>query len=293
MSLFTVRTTQKFAFVFLRMTAIVTLGCLALILFYILQAGLPHISLEFILGFPKDMGRSGGIFPTIVGTIWLTAASLVVAVPIGLGAAIFLTEYTRRGRLIGVIRYFTANLAGVPSVVFGLFGLAFFVIHLGFGWSILSGALTLALMILPIIVRTAEEAFSAVPNAYREGSLALGATRWQTIQKVVFPSALPGIMTGIVLGIGRVVGETAAVFLTVGGALHLPAGIMDPCRPMTLHLYLLAAEGISLSRANATAAVLVLGIFIINTVANLLLNYFPGNKDTERQKRGGKERIKS
>lgn len=265
---------QKSAFIFFWCTAIVTLGFLFIILLYILREGVPHISLEFLFGFPEDMGRKGGILPTIVGTIWLTAASLVVSVPIGLGAAIYLNEYTRKGLIVKVIRYFTENLAGVPSVVFGLFGFAFFVIFLKLGWSILSGALTLALMILPTLIRTSEEALTAVPDSYREGSLALGATKWQTIQKVVLPAALPGIFTGVILGIGRVVGETAAVFLTVGGALHMPTSIMDPCRPMTLHLYTLVGEGISLSRANGTAAVLVIGIFILNTVANLLLSRF-------------------
>lgn len=268
------KVSQRLAFALLWSTALVTIGCLILIVFYILKEGLPSISWEFLTAFPESMGRKGGIFPTIIGSLYLTAVSLLIATPIGVGAAIYLTEYTREGWTTKIIRFATETLAGVPSIIFGLFGFAFLVTFLHFGFSILSGSITVALMILPTIIRTSEEAIKAVPDSYREGSFALGATKWTTIAKVVIPAALPGIVTGLVLGVGRVIGETAAVWLTVGGALQLPVSIMDSARPMTLHLYTLAAEGLSLPRAYATASVLIITIWIINTIANFLMSRF-------------------
>ncbi len=266
--------TQRLAFGILWSTAFITIGCLVLIVFYILKEGLPSIDWEFLTAYPENMGREGGIFPTIVGSLYLTLVSILIATPIGVGAAVYLTEYTREGWIVRVIRFGTETLAGVPSIIFGLFGFAFLVTFLHFGFSILSGSITLALMLLPTIIRTSEEAIKAVPDSYREGSLALGATKWTTIRKVVIPAALPGIVTGLVLGVGRAIGETAAVWLTVGGALRLPISIMDSARPMTLHLYTLAAEGLSLPRAYATASVLIMMIWIINTVANFLMSRF-------------------
>ena len=265
---------QRLAFALLWSTAFITIGCLVLIVFYILKEGLPSIDWEFLTAYPENMGREGGIFPTIVGSLYLTLMSIVIATPIGVGAAVYLTEYTREGWIVRVIRFGTETLAGVPSIIFGLFGFAFLVTFLHFGFSILSGSITLALMLLPTIIRTSEEAIKAVPDSYREGSLALGATKWTTIRKVVIPAALPGIVTGLVLGVGRAIGETAAVWLTVGGAPRLPISIMDSARPMTLHLYTLAAEGLSLPRAYATASVLIMMIWIINTVANFLMSRF-------------------
>jgi phosphate transport system permease protein len=265
---------ERLAFALLWSTALITIGCLVLIVFYILKEGLPSISWEFLTTFPESMGRKGGIFPTIIGSLYLTAAALLIATPIGVGAAIYLTEYTREGWTTKIIRFGTETLAGVPSIIFGLFGFAFLVTFLHFGFSILSGAITVAFMLLPTIIRTSEEAIKTVPNSYREGSFALGATKWATISKVVIPAALPGIVTGLVLGVGRAIGETAAVWLTVGGALRLPVSIMDSARPMTLHLYTLAAEGLSLPRAYATASVLIITILIINTIANFLMSRF-------------------
>lgn len=266
--------TQAAAFGLLWTTALLTIGCLVLIIFFILKEGLPSINWEFLTAYPERMGREGGIFPTIIASLYLTVVSLIIATPIGIGTAIFLTEYTREGAVTKMIRFATETLAGVPSIIFGLFGFAFLVTFLHLGFSILSGAITLALMLLPTIIRTAEEAIKTVPDSYREGSLALGATKWVTIVKVVVPAALPGIATGVILGVGRAIGETAAVWLTVGGALRLPISIMDSARPMTLHLYTLAAEGLSLPRAYATASVLIICIWIINTVANLLMARF-------------------
>ena len=268
------RIAQRAAFILLWTTALITIGCLLMIVIFILKEGLPSVNWEFLTAFPESMGRKGGIFPTIIASLYLTFVSLLIAAPVGLGAAIYLTEYTREGPLTKIIRFGTETLAGVPSIIFGLFGFAFLVTFLHLGFSILSGAITLALMLLPTIIRTSEEALKSVPYSYREGSLALGATQWTTISKVVVPAALPGIVTGIILGIGRAIGETAAVWLTVGGALRLPVSIMDSARPMTLHLYTLAAEGLSLPRAYATASILIITIWIINTLANTLMTRF-------------------
>jgi phosphate transport system permease protein len=268
------KVSQRLAFTLLWSTALITIGCMILIVFYILKEGLPSVNWEFLTTFPEAMGREGGIFPTIIGSLYLTAVSLLIAAPVGIGAAIYLTEYTKEGPATKIIRFATETLAGVPSIIFGLFGFAFLVTFLHLGFSILSGSITLALMLLPTIIRTSEEAIKAVPDSYREGSFALGATKWTTIAKVVIPAALPGIVTGLVLGVGRAIGETAAVWLTVGGALRLPVSIMDSARPMTLHLYTLAAEGLSLPRAYATASVLIITIWLINSVANFLMSRF-------------------
>lgn len=269
-----VKYTQRLAFGLLWLTALITIGCLVLIIFFILKEGLPSLNWEFLTAYPRRMGREGGIYPTIIASIYLTFVSLLIATPIGIGTAIYLTEYTREGVATRLIRFAIETLAGVPSIIFGLFGFAFFVTFLRIGFSILSGAITLALMVLPTIIRTAEEGIKAVPDSYREGSLALGATKWVTIVKVVLPAALPGIVTGVILGVGRAIGETAAVWLTVGGALRLPVSVMDSARPMTLHLYTLAAEGLSLPKAYATASVLIICIGLINTAANLLMSRF-------------------
>lgn len=266
--------TQIMAFGLLWTMALLTIGCLGLIIFFILKEGLPSLNWEFLTAYPKRMGREGGIFPTIIASLYLTVVSLIFATPIGIGTAVFLTEYTKEGMATRIIRFAIQTLAGVPSIIFGLFGYAFLVTFLKLGFSILSGAITLALMVLPTIVRTAEEGIKAVPDSYREGSMALAATKWTTIVKVVIPAALPGIVTGVILGVGRVIGETAAVWLTVGGALRLPVSVMDSARPMTLHLYTLAAEGLSLPRAYATASVLIICVWVINIAANLVMSRF-------------------
>lgn len=271
---FSSKLAQSFAFGMLWLTALVTIGCLLLIIIFILKEGLPSISWEFLTAYPEAMGRKGGIFPTIIGSLYLTVISLILAAPIGVGTAVYLTEYTGENWITRIIRFATETLAGVPSIIFGLFGFAFLVTFCRLKFSLLSGAITLAIMLLPTIIRTSEEAIKAVPSSYREGSFALGATKWTTVIKVVIPAALPGIVTGLVLGAGRAIGETAAVWLTVGGALRLPISIMDPARPMTLHLYTLAAEGLSLPRAYATATVLIICIWIINFIANRLLAQF-------------------
>lgn len=248
--------------------ALATLGVLFMVILHILTEGLPYVTWEFLAGSPRRMGREGGILPMIVGTLMLTGVAVAIATPLGVGTAIYLTEYTRENRITQFIRFGTESLSGVPSIIFGLFGFVFFVITLGMGWSILSGGLTLAAMILPTIIRTSEEAIRSVPRVYRDVSFSLGATRWQTVTRSVLPTAVPGIATGVILGIGRCVGETAAVILTAGSALRMPITIFDPTRTMAVHFYILAREGISTEMAYASGAVLVIAILIVNVLAN-------------------------
>jgi phosphate transport system permease protein len=220
------------------------------------------------------MGREGGILPMIVGTAWVTGLAVLIAAPIGVATAIYLTEYTREGRLTAVIRFGADCLAGIPSIIFGLFGFVFFVITLGMGLSIISGALTLALMVLPTIIRTSEEAICAVPASFRDVSFGLGSTRWQMVTRVVLRSALPGIGTGIVLSIGRSISETAAVMLTAGSALGLPHTAFDSSRTLALHFYVLSREGLSMPKAYATASALIIAILLINLAAYWLMRRF-------------------
>ncbi len=263
--------TQRIAFGCFWLAASVTILILAIIIVYVLAQGLPYINLEFLTGRPEAQGREGGILPTILGTLALGALSLVIAVPLGVGAAVFLTEYTRPSPLTTIMRFGTDSLAGVPSIIFGLFGFIFFVTRLQLSWSLLAGGLTLAIMVLPTIIRTTEEAIRAVPVAYREVSYGLGASRWQMVSTVVLPTAMPGIITGIILSFGRAVGETAAVIFTAGTALNIPTSVLSPTRTMAVHFYILAVEGISLPKAYATGAVLIVTILIINVVANALI----------------------
>jgi phosphate transport system permease protein len=264
------RTTQRIAQALIWLAGGITLLILVLLVLYILWNGIPQVNWGFLSGKPMEMGREGGILPTIVGTIVLTLLAVIIATPFGVGTAIYLVEYTRPSRTTDVIRFGSDALAGIPSIVYGLFGFVFFVITLNMGWSILSGALTLAIMILPTIVRTSEEALRAVPDDYREVSLSLGASRWGMVTSVVLPAALPAISTGVVLGMGRCVGETAAVILTAGSSLRLPTGLHSPVRTMSVHFYILAREGISDPMAWGTGAVLVLSILAINVLINWL-----------------------
>ncbi len=205
----------------------------------------------------------------------------MIAVPLGVGAAIFLTEYTRPSILTTIMRFGTDSLAGVPSIIFGLFGFILFVTRLQLGWSLLAGALTLALMVLPTIIRTTEEAIQAVPVSYREVSYGLGASRWQMVRTIVLPNALPGIITGIILSFGRAVGETAAVIFTAGTALNIPTSMFSPTRTMAVHFYILAVEGISLQKAYATGAVLIITILLINVLANALITRSVSTRDAK------------
>jgi len=266
--------TQSVAKIFIWGSALSTIAVMILILFQILVEGLPVLHLRFFLDSPKSMGREGGIFSTIIGTVALTIVAIVVATPLGVGTAIFLREYTRESRISKIIRFGTDCLAGVPSIIFGLFGFVFLVIYLNMGWSILSGGLTLAAMILPTIICTSEEAIKAIPYSYREVSYSLGGTKWQTVNRAILPNALPGIFTGIILSVGRSIGETAAIILTAGSSLVMPTSLFSPIRTMAVHFYILAREGISMEMAYGTGAVLILLVLFVNTVANVLLHRY-------------------
>jgi len=266
------RLVDKIVRLFFNFQAFFTVGILVVIVAVIFFKGAPHISLGFIFSSPEDMGRHGGIFSTIIGTVLLVLLSIFLATPLGVGTAIFLTEYTKESIFTKFIRFGVESLAGIPSILYGLFGFIFFVIKLKMGWSVLSGMLTITIMILPTIIRTSEEAIKAVPRNLRIVSYSLSATRWETVKKVVIPSAVPGILTGIMLSVGRAVGETAAVIFTMGSSLRLPTSLMDSSRTMAVHFYILAREGISMEKAYATALVLVMSILIINIIAYYLMN---------------------
>ena len=264
---------QKIMKALVLLAALATIFILGAIVFDVLSKGLKSISWEFL----TDEARvkrgiyEGGIYTTIISTLYLTGLSILIAAPIGIGAGIYMTEYVKENMLTRIIRFGTEALAGIPSIVFGLFGYIFFVLLLDWGWSMLSGSLTLALMILPTIVRTAEEAIKTVPIDYRHGSLALGGSKWQTIWKVVLPSAIPGIVTGIILGVGRAVGETAAVLLTAGSNLGIPENLMESGRNMAVHLYIVATESPSMDVAYGTGAVLIIVVFFINMLSNMAM----------------------
>ena len=248
-----------------------TLLILIFIIVDISIKGLPQVTLSFLSHEPQDMGRAGGIFSTIVATAYITLLAILLAAPFGVGTAIYLTEYTREGWTTRIIRFGSECLAGVPSIILGLFGFVLFVMKLGFGWSVISGALTLAIMVLPIIIRTSEEAIKAVPQEYREACYTLGMSQWQTVTRIVLPSALPGITTGIMLSVGRSLGETAVLLFTAGAALRTPVSLFDSGRTMAVHFYILAREGLSMPNAYGTAAVLVISILAINLVAYSLM----------------------
>jgi phosphate transport system permease protein len=268
------RIREKIAKLLIWTAAVFVLAVLAFIIIHILVNGLPVITWQFLTEIPRNMGRSGGISSTIVGTLLITAVAVVIAAPFGIGTAFYLAEYTRENMATRVIRFSAESLAGIPSIVYGLFGFIFFVIYLNLGWSVLSGGLTMAFMILPTIIRTSEEAIRSVPSIYREVSFSLSATKWQTIVKAVFPSALPGIANGIILSIGRSIAETAAVILTAGSALRMPSSPFSPTRTMAVHFFILAREGISMENAYGTAALLIILIFLINVIANTMVSRF-------------------
>jgi phosphate transport system permease protein len=252
----------------------IALLILFFIIIFILNKGIPVLDWKFLSTFPAKMGKSGGILPTIIGTFVLTLVAIIVATPLGVGAAIYLTEYTREGKITKIVRFGADCLAGIPSIIFGLFGFILFVVVLKMGWSILSGGLTLSFMVLPTIMRTSEEAIKSVPHSLREVSLSLGATKWETIKKVVIPNALPGIVTGIILSVGRSIGETAAVIFTAGSSLRLPASLFDSVRTMSVHFYILSREGISMKNAYGTATVLIILILAINLTAYWIMHRF-------------------
>lgn len=267
------KTIETGMFVIFRGAAVVNGIALLIIVLFLLLHGWRAVSLDFLTEFPRDSMTKGGIFPCIVGTALLSFGAMVLAFPWGVASAIYLHEYARQGPLLRIARMGINNLAGVPSVIFGLFGLAFFVTWCKLGVSVLSGALTLAALILPVIIGTAEEALRNVPSTYREASLALGATKWQTIYRVVLPAALPGMLTGSILGISRAAGETAAIMFTaaVFYTKHLPSSIFDPVMALPYHVYVLATAGTQIEATRplqyGTALVLIALVFIMNLIA--------------------------
>lgn len=263
---------EKMITVLFCLSAAVIVGILVAIIGYIIVKGIAVINWDFITSKPLRAGKDGGISNTIISTLYVTLVSLLMAVPLGVGTAIYLEEFAPKKSTFAYLVNLTAEtLAGIPSIIFGLFGFVFFVLFLNLGWSVLSGSMTLAIMILPTITRTAQEAILTVPHEYRENSLALGASKWQTIKNIIIPAALPGIVTGIILSTGRAIGETAALILTAGSSLGTPLFLSDPARTMSVHLYILAMEGISMERAFGTAFLIVVLIIIINYLANLSL----------------------
>ncbi|BDR15707.1 phosphate transport system permease protein PstA [Vibrio sp. STUT-A11] len=263
---------------FVWISAGLTVGFLFWIIWYILSNGLQHVDWNFITDDYTRTGDEHGIFPMIVSTIYMVIASIAVAAPLGIMTAIYLTEYAKVGsRLVKVIRFCTESLAGIPSIIFGLFGMTFFVAILGLGFSILSGALTLSILILPVIIRTTEEALMAVPQTYREGSYGLGASKIYTIWRLILPSAMPGILTSVILSIGRVIGESAPVFLTAGMVARIPDSLFDSGRTLTVHLYKLTTELFTVeewNQAYGTATVLIVVVLLINMVTKLIARRF-------------------
>ncbi len=267
------RQIQAFMFALLRGAALINVGALVLICGFLIFRGLPAISWEFLSAGPRESMTAGGIFPAILGTVYLCLGALSVALPLGIASAVYLSEYARAGRITSIIRLGINNLAGVPSVVFGLFGLAFFVVFLGWGVSILSGACTLGVLTLPLVIGTSEEALRNVPATYREASLGLGATKWQTICKVLLPSALPGILTGSILGLSRAAGETAAIMFTAAVFFRpsLPSSPLDSVMALPYHIYVLATAGTDIDRTQplqyGTALVLIVLVLVMNLIA--------------------------
>lgn len=248
----------------------VTLVFFLLVTGFIIIKGAPQISWSFLTDIYKVTADKHGILPMMVNTVYLILITLLISVPIGIFAAIYLVEYAKPGRIVSVIRFTTETLAGIPSIVYGLFGLIFFVSFLKLDWSILSGALTLSIMVLPVIIRTTEESLKTVPREYKEGSLALGATRLRTIFKIILPNAISGILAAVILSIGRIVGETAALLFTSGIVPKIAQSIFNSGRTMSLHLYLLVTEGISTDEAYGTAFVLLVIVIIINRLSAFL-----------------------
>lgn len=271
---------QKLAFGLFRVLGLLVVALLFWILGFIVFNGIGVISWEFLTTEPTEGMTAGGIFPAIVGTLWLIAGSVIVAFPLGVMSAIYTNEYAGKGWIVRVIRIMTNNLSSIPSIVFGLFGMALFVNTLGFGDSILAGSLTLGLLILPIIIRTTEEALKAVPDSYRTGSLALGASKLQTIWKVVLPAAFPNITTGLILSIGRVSGETAPILFTVAAYFlpKLPSSVFDQVMALPYHLYVIATSGtdVEASRpmAYGTALVLIFIVLMMNVMASFVRRYY-------------------
>lgn len=256
------------------LSGIFTLLVLISVVGYIMINSIHVIDFDFLLSLPKDSGKSGGIFPMVLSSVYLIVISSFISVPIGVGSAIYITQYCSNKHLMIFINLISQILSSIPSIVFGLFGLAFLVFYLNLGWSIVSAGVVLALMSIPTIFQVSVVALGNVSRSYKEGCYALGATKWQCINSVVIPIALPGIFTGIILAITRAISEAAAVMYVVGSSVDMPTSVLDAGRPLPLHLYVLATEGISMSNAFGTAAVLVMLVLSITVISNLFINRF-------------------
>lgn len=270
---------QKFWFSVMWLAGLITLVVLLLVVGYVIVQGGKALNWQFLSTAPKGgLSGEGGISTTIGTTVYLVGLTLLISTPMGVGAAVYLIEYAGEQSLtspilrvlISIANFAVETLAGIPSIIYGLFGYALFVSTLRFGWSLLSAALAGACLVLPTIIRTTEEALLTVPDDYRRGSLALGATKWQTLYQVVLPAAIPGIITGVILSVGRVISETAVFFVTLGGSHRLPTSIMDGGRTLALHLYYLATDTNAFDKAMGTAAVLVILIVLINLVIDII-----------------------
>ena len=245
------------------LATVFTVGITICLVGYILIKGIPNLTLDQFAR--KYTTENVSMLPAIINTVMMVVLVLIVAVPIGVGAAIYLVEYAKKGnKLVKIMRVTTETLQGIPSIVYGLFGYLFFAVFFGWGYTFLGGALTLAIMILPLIIRTTEEALLSVPDSFREGSFGLGAGKLRTIFKIILPSAIPGIVSGIILGIGRVVGETAALMFTAGTIAKVPSNLMDSGRTLAVHMYALLSEGLYMDQAYAAAVVLIILVLIIN-----------------------------
>ena len=270
--------TQKIAFAILTLLAVIVVLPIVLVVVYIVAQGMGAINWEFISGFPRSGMREGGILPAVIGTVVLTFGTAIAAIPLGVGAAIYLAEYARDNWLTRAIRLAIINLAGIPSVVYGLFGLGMFVLFLKFGTSIVAGSLTLGLMTLPVVISTAEEAILAVPQSFRVVSISLGGTRWQTVREVVLPQSLPGIITGVILGLERAAGETAPILFTVAAFYlpRLPRSIFDQTMALPYHLYVIATQvpGMPARIQYGTALVLLVLVLSMNVAATIIRRHF-------------------
>ncbi len=273
---------QKIAFFLLFLATLLIVLPVGLIVVIIIQKGLPAINWQFLADIPRQGMRAGGIFPAIIGTFYLVLGAIIFALPIGLLAAIYLSEYAKENILNRIIKLAIVNLSGVPSVVYGLFGLALFVVFLKFGASILSGSLTLGIMILPIIITTSREALESVPQSFREVSLSLGASKWQTIRHIVLPNAIPGILTGTILGLGRAAGETAPILFTVAAFYlpQLPKSIFDQAMALPYHLYVISTQvpNVDEKIRYGTALVLLSLVLFMNLIAIIIRYNFRKKK---------------
>jgi phosphate transport system permease protein len=275
MSRFTI---QRLGIALLALVTVAVVVPIILVIGVIVVEGLPAISAEFLFGVPRSGMREGGIWPAIVGTFWLTVGTAIFSVPLGVAIAIYLSEYARDSKFTRTIRLAIINLAGVPSIVYGLFGLGLFVLALGFGSSILAGSLTLSIMTLPVIISTAEEALRSVPQSFRTVSMSLGGTKWQTIRKVVLPNALPGIITGVILGLERAAGETAPILFTVAAFYlpTLPKSIFDKTMALPYHLFVISTQvpGMPLQLQFGTALVLMAFVLSMTLIATVIRSYY-------------------